>query len=477
MPKFDKQINSVKYDKFDSQTWDDVLFDMNQLKENQDSLYNCYSFVPDEFQDLFMHMYKSAPLMWGKEDMEDTHIFNHSISETFRSLDEIPELRLSTKYDEYAAGFALITMQDTIEELYKQNQELMDLIEFLKDLIEAAMKASPEEQAAFAQDITTVKELIGDNIPEDLKDILSKAVQEAKSQLQDEENLNKSFGLDPGQLKRMDFNERRKLAEQLKTARMRKFAELVGAFKLVSRSARKRRTNDVPDEIVSLELGQDVTRLTAFSLSGLCVPELADKFWLDYTNHSLIQTKVNGPAPLGKGPVIVVCDESGSMSEPAWGGTRESWSKAFCLALCDQARRGHRDFTYIGFSSYGQQYQINFKKGRVIADKLVEFATHFFNEGTAPGPALLMTLNAVRSYPRNNRPDVVIISDGAFGRLDTQFMAQWDTIKKDTRMGVYGIIFDCGPGELSQLVDECISLNSITASPEQIKSIFKALDK
>lgn len=478
--RWNKAEQVVRFDRFDENLWQDVLFDMKQLQSGRDKIWEKHSFVNHAYQDFFMQLFQGDPMMEERRDVQEDHIFNHHIVDQFKDWTEVAELRVSTKYDEYASAFSMVTLQPSIEKLYEENKELMDMIEQMTKLLEKLAGTSDPSRAGKLQG--KIQELV-DKIEAEMGNIsvdFRTAVKEASDDLVNEEQLMKTFGLGEGQLKRMSFKERRKLAEQLKSGRMVQFANLLGQFKLVAKGARRSKVATVPDEVAGLELGQDIGNLSVESMISLTMPELELKFWNDYVNHELVQKKVIGPHSLGKGPIIVVCDESGSMSGSCYGGTREMWSKALSLALCDQARRNRRDFYYIGFSGGESTYTVKFPNGRVDHKKLIEFVEHFYGGGTYPFPALLQAARIVESY-KTNRPDIVFITDGEFGTPgyynDGNFWDEWSRISKATEMQSFGVAFDCDPREMKRVVDTVINLEDLQAHPEKMKDVFSAVDR
>ncbi len=485
--KFKKEEHVVKSDQFDKQIWEDVLFDIGRLKVNQDKIYEKHAFVPDAFHDLFQSLFQGAPLNHEKNDMLEDHLFNHLIVNEFQTWNEVEQLRVSTKYDEYSAAFAMVNLQPEIEKLYEENAALMEIMSQLQELIKQLAETSDPGQAGeIMGQIQALKEA-AEGAMDGVTIEFRSAVKQASDELAQEEGLMRTFGLEKGQLERMNYQERRTLADQLKSSRMLQFANLIGQFKMVAKGAKRSKIADVPDEIAGIEFGNDLTNLSTQSLSDLATPELELKFLNGLVNHELIQNRKVGPHALGKGPVIVVCDESGSMRDSAYGGTREQWSKALSLALCDQARRNRRDFIYIGFSSGQEDYEIQFPKGRIKHNELVGFIEHFFGGGTYPYNALQRAAELVDAYPAGYRPDIVFITDGDFGDpsnyysygkydADYDFWHHWKDVKSRTGMQCFGISFDCGPQKMEELADSVMELQSMMASPDQMAEMFRKID-
>jgi uncharacterized protein with von Willebrand factor type A (vWA) domain len=478
--RWKKEEQIVKFDHWDKQDWDDVLFDMRQVQKNRDELWEKYNFVHHEFQDIFMSLFQGDPANHESRDIQEDHILNDHITRHFQDLTEVAELRVSTKYDPYAAAFSMITLQPKIKELYEQNQELVDLMNKIKELLEQLSQTSDPGQAGEIEG--QIQELVAQAKGElgDMKIDLKSAVKNTSDALEQEDSLMKTFGLEDGQLQRMSFKERRALADHLKSGKFAQFANLLGQFKLVAKGARRSKVSTVPDEIAGLELGRDLGNLSIESLIALSVPEMELKFWSDYVNYELVQKKVVGPHSLGRGDVVFVMDESGSMGASCYGGTREMWGKALALALLGVCRRSKRTFTYLGFSGSTNFRRHTFPKGRVDPAEMIAMVEGFYGGGTYPYAALMEAARIVDAAPSGNRPDVVFLTDGEFGTPgygdnDGNFFEEWARIKNKTHMQSFGVAFDGEPREMKNIVDTVINLEDLQASPDKMHEVFKAI--
>ena len=77
-----------------------------------------------------------------------------------------------------------------------------------------------------------------------------------------------------------------------------------------------------------------------------------------FAERKLQQYKIVGQTPKGRGPVIVLLDESGSMNKH----DRHTWATAAALACLGHAAREDRACTVIGFNA-GVRYVLRMDKG------------------------------------------------------------------------------------------------------------------
>jgi uncharacterized protein with von Willebrand factor type A (vWA) domain len=503
---------AIHHDMFDKADWAQLVTDVPALTTNRTELENDFDYVPSFYEDMFNLLHQGDPKVHDPEAMAEQYRPNREMVSGFQGLAETQGLRLSTMHDKYATAMALISMQDKLREAFQRMasaqeaaqaaaearaqaqaaaQALMDALDAAAEaagtggeeaaalaLQEALSNAEAAAQAAGASAATSQTQAqLG---AAQAKAAMQSAAHTAAQERSEEESMMSSYGVEPGVLKRMPFEERRKLAERLRTNRLAKFAKLIGQFRMLADAERRRKVQHRPDMVVGVELGNDLQRLTAGELSNLAVPELEDDFWRRWANNELVQFKLEGTERQGQGPILVVCDESGSMSAGHLkGGTREAWSKALSLALCDQARRGKRDFIYIGFSYSQQQWVCEFPGGRAPIEKVIEFTEHFWGGGTSYREPLTMAQEIVLRYHADGkpRPDVVFITDEDHPAMDPQFMARWNATKATTSMRCYGIAIGCygGRGALAQIADDTRTVDEMTSDPSNMSDLFRTL--
>jgi uncharacterized protein with von Willebrand factor type A (vWA) domain len=508
--------DSVKRDRFDEMDWKVLEQDVPHIPEHIRSVNEHYDYVDEFYEDMFNLLHQGDPLLRDEQEMDERLRSHHLMSEGFLHSPEFQSLRLSTRHDLFSTAMAMISMKDEITQSFKRAAEaqaaaeasrqarqeaadaltqarqlLAQLIEVSEDptaedgeaegigtaLIAALDRLADQEQAA-AEAHAQSSQAAQDAAENSSKDMRA-AAQQAADQAAQDEQLTRAFGVDPGQLQRMSFDERRRLMERLRNNRLAQFTKLIGQFHMVQQSESRRRVVHSPDEIVGVELGDDLTRLTAGEMLNLAEPLLEDDFWYRYTERALIQYRLEGKEKLGRGPIIVVCDESYSMTaEDVTGGTREAWSKAFALALAEQARKDGRDFHYIGFASSREQYHISFEKGKGTLDQLIEFTEHFFGGGTHYERPLRQAMDIVNAYHAEGKPkpDIVFLTDDEYGQMDEDFMNDWVTMKRATSMRCFGVAIGCSvSGALTQVADDVRSITEMTSDPRSVADVFRVL--
>ena len=483
------QKNSVTGDRFDKRAWNYITDQVPALGEQVSELAEKHPTSPEAYEDLFRLLNQGDPRFVDPEAMLENYRPQAALMRALHESEDLEYIRMKTRYDDYATAMAMLTMKDRMENNLDELQDLIDKIEAAMQALQEAMDAAAEavasgegvdeaaEGLAQAMKAAGAAQDAGDEKAEDLADSIARGLRKAKEELDRQEEQASAYGIQDGDLQRMSFEERNALKEQLDQSRVKDLANLIGQWSNYADAERRRSVRNAPAEIVDIETGNDLTKITASEVNNLAIPELEDLFWLRWVRHELMQKVVKGPDRAGKGPIIVICDESGSMGASLGDHSRDAWSKAVALALCDQARRQKRDFTYIGFSSGGQVWETKFLKGQTTVDGIVEFTEHFFGGGTSYEQPLTRAMEIVREYAKGGRtrPDIVFISDDEC-QVSAEFIEQWNKDRYEADVQCYGLQVGGGSGYkncMGEIADRCISIDHLTASPEALKDLFR----
>jgi len=493
-PKRD-QVRAVRRDSFDRVAWEQALGNTPVLREQVTALEVDFITSPAAYEDLFNLLNQGAPLFHGEQEVVDEYVPQYEMLRgAYEHSEEFNQLRRHTIYDQYKTITAMVDMADAFRKAFEDLQKwLEEHPPFCPWPPEGGGGDGPGGEPGQpgdgpGDDGTEEGPEEGGGgpgkypveIPSVITDALVMATHDATQQLNEEAALITSYGVDDGQLQRMSYEERRGLMDRLDDAKLRKFANMLGGFRLMGDAERRRKILHAPAEVVDVKFGNDLTKLIPQELNNLAIPELEEMFWIRYARHALMLKETRGVERAGKGPIIVVCDESDSMSDPVdvEGNTREMWSKAVSLALCDQAKRDKRDFIYIGFSSKNQQYRVDFPGGVAPIWKVIEFVEHFFAGGTHYETPLQQAMEIVDGYLKASKPcpDVVFITDGQC-RVSSEFISEWREMRDRADARCYGFQIGGDPyaHQMKDLVDRSVSLSKLNANPEGVADLFRTV--
>jgi Mg-chelatase subunit ChlD len=197
----------------------------------------------------------------------------------------------------------------------------------------------------------------------------------------------------------------RSLAARLKgDERLRRIAALAGRFKRIAAAKRRQRVRHGADEVTDVEQGADLGRALPVELAKLTQRLLRLDFLRALLERRSFQYRLEGTASLGKGPLVVLLDKSGSMDGP-----RDVWATAVALALLDQAQRERRTFALLGFDA-----RVKFEAVVKPAEALPEDGLFVSCAGgTEIAAAVDRGLEIIRTHPGVLRKaDLVLVTDG-----------------------------------------------------------------
>lgn len=197
----------------------------------------------------------------------------------------------------------------------------------------------------------------------------------------------------------------RDLASRLRSdARLKQIALLAGRFKRIAASKRRQKYRHGADEITDVEIGADLGRLLPSELVKLSHPKLRMAFMRNFVERTAMQYELVGNEPLGKGPLVVLLDKSGSMDGP-----RDTWATALALALLDQAHRERRTFALICFD-YLAKFETIVKPGEPLPEKALFTACA---GGTDIATAMVRGLQIIGTNEgAMKKADIVLVTDG-----------------------------------------------------------------
>lgn len=504
------ETNAIVSNYFDRRDWQDIRSRSGAIDAQLTELGKTVDYVEDFGQDLHSALFKVDPMVREAASMADSHTLNRNVIEQVLNLPEVQHLRSYTAGDAYCSAVGMGGITDKVVETLVGVREASAEAEARRDEAQkradqaaqdladavAAAEADPNEADAeiieaildgcgalqqAAQQAQQEATAAGEAAISSGRGQIRKAASQAAEDLDEEMALQDAFGIEPGTLKHMSVQERLELARKLRGSRLAAFAKLLGRFRNVQQAESRKRVTNAASEVHGVTFSDDITRVVAGELLNLADPSLETLMWARFASGQLLTYDVRGKEKMGQGPIVVVCDESGSMDieMEGLGGTREAWSKALSLALLEQARHRGRDFFYIGFSSAGQVHVVKILNGEYTVDKVIAFTEHFFSGGTHYEGPLNTALDLIEEHyalDGNERPDIVFISDDAYRAMDESFMTNWLRVKDKLSLVCYGIALGASySGAMAQVADNVRSITDLTADPREVGDLFRTI--
>ncbi|GAB2717491.1 hypothetical protein [Kitasatospora kifunensis] len=518
----EQHTTAVVGDRFDRLSWRDTYTQAPALRELADDLQEHHDHVEDLLQDAFLAAYKVTPEIRERAAMAPSRLVNHQVITAMAASPELAELRRETAGDPYAAAMAVLALTRQLRELLEQTEQAQDQAQRAEQaqhqaaaraeavaeaLRQAAGQADadgtvPEDAASavktairHAEDADQAAARALDHALAEvaaaapgIRSAVRKALTKAATETQEETAVMRAWGVEPGQLERMDFQERAQLAQRLRTGRLARFADLIGRFRQMAAGERARRIEHAPGELVGITLGADLSRLVPAELAALAVPELRAVFASRFAQGELMLYDSRGEQETGQGAIIACVDCSDSMNYPYRGQrgapTGEAWAKAGALALLDQARQAvpRRDFACILFSSAHQIRVFRFPASRPAAiGDVAELAEHFFGGGTdfeSPLGEAVDLLAAEYNDAGRPRGDIVLITDAECA-VGEDWMRRWNAARHELGFRVFGIAIGAptaaAPGSvLDALCDNLRSIDDL-ADTHRAADLFRLI--
>lgn len=489
-----EEKHTINHDQWDARDYEGLLEEMEMLEDSRQELSDFVDTGSHAFGDFFFTLVKAYPRMRESDEIMAKYLINRFVMEEATSLDEYDTARAYTTGDHVAAALMAVDMEEDLEEIFDQLEaqrrradDLQNAIDELnrleeqssdpnqsptdyqqnKDLIAAARDAILRA----ASDLECSLDGAAQGLRAALQQSFQKAIQEAHDR---EDAMQMMWGLSPGQAHRLPAAERIALAKRMNNDKFRRIAKLFGPMMRMAFAEQRRKTVFARDELHSVELGSDLSRILPIELMALGSEELELFFYKRWIEGNLQQWHLKGEEALAKGGIIFCGDNSGSMA-----GDCEIWMKAVGLALLQIAKVQKRPFHGIHFGSPGEYEEFEFDTSNLIPDQVLAFAEFFLGGGTdfmTPLTVALERLEADYAEREAVKADIVFATDGMCG-VDEEWLAMFKERQEVLGFKVYGIIIGGHPGDepLHTICDGRVAPVQRLASGEDVRNIFRGV--
>lgn len=408
------------------------------------------------------------------------------------SLPEWKQLQQRAGGDAWASGIAAAAAMEviapTLPELPKEDpQELEEQLKFIGDLGRDAGATSPKHLRATADLKRRIAEARAQAASAaqqiraraaTVRSALRGAAQEAEAVIQEIADAMGGLGVGMGQgfgaggAARITAPRAEVVARLRSDERIRRIAKLAGRLRAQAIAKQMTKAKKYPDEIADVGQGAELSRLLPSELALLGDEDHELLLLQRITERSALQYELRGRETRVEGPIILLIDESGSMS-----GANDEWAKGVALALCEIAARQKRPFAVVHFDTQVSRIDRFDDPTRLDFNAVLDMATWFTGGGTDLAEALRAGLEIIREAREKNekikRSDLVLISDG----VDYDFEAQAAILDECKEEGVatYGIGISCAfPEELSSRMTNVVHFdtNELNGANGKLDEVF-----
>jgi uncharacterized protein with von Willebrand factor type A (vWA) domain len=232
------------------------------------------------------------------------------------------------------------------------------------------------------------------------------------------------------------MQKKQELIHQMcKNSHFKTMVDLIGRMQITTK-AKIAKIDEKQVLLADIEYGNDITRLTKMELMNAVMPETEVLFLKRYAERKLQQRKASGTSKVGKGDMIIMLDESGSM-----GGTPATLAKAFSIAMVEMAIQEGRKAIVMGFTG-GVNYIWSFSKkscqvkhsSRWHKVPQAEGVSYILGHRTGGGTSFGRVMGAaLELLSENKNADLVMVSDACDG-MPARHVDELNRLKKS--MGV-----------------------------------------
>ncbi|MEV0523432.1 VWA domain-containing protein [Streptomyces sp. NPDC050439] len=503
---------AVVADRFEQIAWRDTLDQSAGLRELAEELSRRHDHATDLLTDVFLAAYKAGPRLRERARMAPSRLVNHQVIASLMESPEFAELHRETTGDPYAAAMAVLAQAPALRRLLDHSRDAQERAERADeaeqgagdaaaavgealqraaegadeegtvpapaaDALRLAITAAESAEAAAREASRDAGQALGAAAP-GVRVATRGAAASAARAVRDEGAMMRAWGVGPGELERLPYEQRARLAERLRSSRLAQWAELIGRFRQMADGERARKVENATGELIGVTLGDDLSRVIPSELADLGLPGLRAVFAARYAAGELMLYDSQGEQSTGKGAVIACVDTSHSMYVEGPGGvTREAWAKGCALALLDQARHAKRDFVGILFAAADKLQVFRFPAGEgADIARVLDFAETFLGGGTSyqrPLSEAVGLLEEEFDAAARSRGDIVMLTDDECG-VTEEWMRGWNGARHRLGFRVFGVAVGAPPAaEAGSVLDAlCDNLRSI----EDLTDVHAAAD-
>lgn len=504
---------TIRTDYYSTRTFERTADVVKPLDDAREELCQTVPTGMGMTEDLFHLLHKVEPEDEKAEEIDPDYLRNAVVRDVMHGMKELEELRqLGTVGNPENAALGVASLMPDVaaafDRLTAEEQQMKELQELIEQLLQAQgetdeieaepddsdededggsgsggkrarLQASQDKADGLQEQIEQAKTNVRRGLQAKVGAVrqqVAQGVNKALDQAKDLNALEESWGIDPGEIKRLDPAERIALAKRIKDRpKLRRLAQLIGKFSRVALAEQRKKVTYARTEVVGIEQGDNLDQVVPAELARMRHPKLRKGFIRDFAEHKLVQYRLQGTERAGLGSIICCFDGSGSME-----GDPEIFAKAVCVALLNMAKAQHREFQAIQFGSSYELEEWSFTSpGDFTADKILAMCEYFFDGGTdfqAPLSLALSHLQEEHLRAGNIKGDIVFITDGYCSVTDV-WLAQFKAEQERLGFQVFGVLIgvDQTREPLHTICDGRVVTIQNLLAPEDMRGVFQAI--
>lgn len=393
--------------------------------------------------DVWASLYKMKPrILIGEIDAVLKS--NQTLIKRVMSDEQFENFRRFTRLDDLSAAICTVKfggkINEWLDDSQQQDEELGMLLNAIREQFsgkqsEKVEKAESEplqelERAALELDekLQLTFETNGDRFLQALDEAREETIRIKECLISLMGGL--SAGKGAADLKNIPLRNQLSLADKIATdPKMQQIAEWAGRFKQIAQNKQKLNYTAAMERR-DVTLGNELERLLPMELALYTHPAVRNEFLRRYAEGEIMQYEQKKREQLGKGPIVICLDQSGSMK------LLDNQSKGFVLALLAIAKKQRRDLCVVLFSTSIQSF--TYEKGKITAPELIRLVRTYLGGGTDFKLPLNETLKVINKS-RFKQADVIFITDGE-DELSEAFLNEFNQKKREKKFNVLSLV-------------------------------------
>ena len=424
--------NNVVHDSFDKILFEEIQKQGKKITADIKRGTSLLKAFPALAEDVFNSLYKLEPTLtdytpFGTE-------MNRKQVESFMESSQYESLRDYTRLDDFYSASAFSTILEEVITKLQEDEELKKLAQQQNQMSDKNKDGSPKSDKQKQQDqqqATNNANKASGKIRQAIRQGIKRATKEAEDNSETIEGL--GWGSESGEFKRMSFDDKETLIKQL--AKVKDMAKVIGRMKAlaVASHASKIKSNQI--ELCGVTMGDNIAKALPQELAELNPPLLKYNFFRKFSEKQLLQYELKRNEKQGKGHIICLVDDSGSMYP-----NNNVLAKGAMFGLMECAKKDKRNFACDIFSSRNEEYRKEVLGGKATIQDTMDLLTASYGNGTDYDKPMEYALDLI-TKSEFKKADIVIITDGCCD-LSPAIIKKVNEMRKETETKVIAISFD-----------------------------------
>jgi uncharacterized protein with von Willebrand factor type A (vWA) domain len=235
-----------------------------------------------------------------------------------------------------------------------------------------------------------------------------------------------------------------------------------GRYRRLARSKQRQKVSHGYDDMVGVVFDNDISRMLASELAQMGSKKLRGEAIRRFVEKEMLCRDYRGVENVGKGPIIFLIDESGSMS-----GDPIVNAKAMALSMAWVAKSQNRWCALVGWSSAGQVREIVLPPGKWDHAALMAWLPKMFNGGTDFPMGRIPELYREMGAPKG-KTDMIVLTDGEWGHNSPQDVEVFKRWKQEAQTRTIGISLAADSNALKAISDDYYRISGLSVEDEAV---------